>query len=248
MSGASYVLPIPPLPAPPPAPASPAVPLSSTASPQPSLAAGTAPRGEHHSAATQYDRTRAQAQQAAPAASAASNGNSGTYGGTGQTNLNENYTAGIPVSNVAQQGSSNPVANAVSVDAVDELSAQPSDSAVANAPVKPLPTLPSHLPVRSLVSAAKRQLALDTAGALFRSDDAGVTWQPVLAQWTGRAIRVALVPATNGRLLAKSLGGLTNPPAAAKSAAAPFTPETFQLTTDAGALWTSADGQTWTRK
>jgi hypothetical protein len=56
----------------------------------------------------------------------ANNGNSGIYGGTGQTNLNENYIEGVPVSNIAQQGSSNPVANAVSVDAVDQFSVQTS--------------------------------------------------------------------------------------------------------------------------
>jgi hypothetical protein len=54
------------------------------------------------------------------------NGNSGIYGGTGQTNLNENYLEGVPVSNIAQQGSSNPIANAVSVDAVDQFSVQTS--------------------------------------------------------------------------------------------------------------------------
>jgi hypothetical protein len=56
----------------------------------------------------------------------ANNGNSGIYGGTGQTNLNENYIEGVPVSNINQQGSSNPVANAVSVDAVDQFSVQTS--------------------------------------------------------------------------------------------------------------------------
>ena len=52
----------------------------------------------------------------------ANNGNSGIYGGTGQTNLNENYIEGVPVSNIAQQGSNNPISAAVSVDAVDQFS------------------------------------------------------------------------------------------------------------------------------
>jgi hypothetical protein len=56
----------------------------------------------------------------------ANNGNSGIYGGTGQTNLNENYIEGVPVTNVSQQGSSNPVSSAVSVDAVDQFSVQTS--------------------------------------------------------------------------------------------------------------------------
>lgn len=61
----------------------------------------------------------------------ANNGNSGIYGGTGQTNLNENYVEGVPVSNIAQQGSSNPVSSAVSVDAVDQFSVQTSGASTS---------------------------------------------------------------------------------------------------------------------
>ena len=61
----------------------------------------------------------------------ANNGNSGIYGGTGQTNLNENYIEGVPVSSIAQQGSSNPVSNAVSVDAVDQFSVQTSGASTS---------------------------------------------------------------------------------------------------------------------
>lgn len=61
----------------------------------------------------------------------AANGNSGIYGGTGQTNLNENYIDGVPVSNISQQGSSNPVSNAVSVDAVDQFSVTTSGASVS---------------------------------------------------------------------------------------------------------------------
>ena len=61
----------------------------------------------------------------------ATNGNSGIYGGTGQTNLNENYIEGVPVSNINQQGSSNPVSSAVSVDAVDQFSVQTNGSSTS---------------------------------------------------------------------------------------------------------------------
>jgi hypothetical protein len=97
--------------------------------------------------------------------------------------------------------------------------------------------------VLSIVSRAGHQLALDTAGTLFHSEDSGVTWQQVSAQWPGRAVKVALLPSTNGRLLAKSLGGMSAPTTAAKSPATPA--PTFQLTTDSGDVWTSNDGQTW---
>ena len=59
------------------------------------------------------------------------NGNSGIYGGTGQTNLNENYIEGVPVSSIAQQGSSVPVMNAVSVDAVNQFSVQTSGASTS---------------------------------------------------------------------------------------------------------------------
>ena len=59
------------------------------------------------------------------------NGNSGIYGGTGQTNLNENYIEGVPVSNINQQGTSNTVSTAVSVDAVDQFSVQTSGASTS---------------------------------------------------------------------------------------------------------------------
>ena len=58
-------------------------------------------------------------------------GNAGIYGGTGQTNLGENYIEGVPVSNIAQQGSSNPISSAVSVDAVDQFSVQTSGASTS---------------------------------------------------------------------------------------------------------------------
>jgi Carboxypeptidase regulatory-like domain len=61
----------------------------------------------------------------------ANNGNSGIYGGTGQTNLNANYIDGVPVPNIAQQGSSNPISSAVSVDAVDQFSVQTNNASAA---------------------------------------------------------------------------------------------------------------------
>jgi hypothetical protein len=64
-------------------------------------------------------------------ASGTTSGNSGIYGGTGQTNLNENYIEGVPVSNIAQQGSSNPVSHSVSVDAVDQFSVQTSTASTS---------------------------------------------------------------------------------------------------------------------
>ena len=212
----------------------PAAPITATASPQPPTIHGSEARRELRSAATQYDMSRAQAQQA-PASAPSASPNSGIYGGTGPTDLNENYIAAVPAYNLAAAQST-----ATASDTVTVTGAPPALDTTEAAPLKArlLPTLPSHLPVISIVSRAGHQLAIDTAGALFHSEDSGVTWQPVPAQWTGRALKVALVPSTNGHLLSKSLGGIS---AAKSSAPSP----TFQLTTDSGEVWISPDGQTW---
>jgi hypothetical protein len=234
--------------APSPAAASPAVPITPAASPQAGLGAGAESRRELRSAASQYDMARAQAQQASPPA----NGNSAIYGGTGQANLNQNYIAGVAAANASARTAS--TATADTATDTEELAAANAPAMLdtvdaATLEAKVLPRLPSHLPALSIVSNTRHQLALDTAGTLFRSDDAGVTWQPVPAQWTGRAVKIALIPSPNARLLGSSAGPLAAPPAAAKSAAAPTAPSpTFELTTDSGDLWISADGKSWKRK
>jgi hypothetical protein len=58
-------------------------------------------------------------------------GSSGIYGGTGQANLNANYVEGMPVSNIQAQGSGTAVANAVSVDAVNQFSVQTSGASTS---------------------------------------------------------------------------------------------------------------------
>jgi hypothetical protein len=248
MPGASFASASPtPLPA-----AAPAGTVTTAAPPQSAVIAGNAPRRELRSAASQYDLPRAQAQQAPPLPPPLppASSNSGIYGGTGQTNLNENYIAGVPVSNAAATTvSAAPASTETAADAtaVDQLSA--SSDAPALRQAKSRPTLPSKLAALSVATSAHRHLAIDTAGTLFRSEDAGSSWQPVPVQWTGRAIKVALVPSPNARLLAKSVGSLSAPPAEAKRSAAPSAqPPTFELTTDDGDLWISTDGQIWTRK
>ena len=87
--------------------------------------------GARDPTAFQYLMPGVQENPANDSGTGANNGNSGIYGGTGQTNLNENYIEGVPVANIAQQGSSNPVANAVSVDAVDQFSVQTSNASTS---------------------------------------------------------------------------------------------------------------------
>ena len=151
----------------------------------------------------------------------ANSGNSGIYGGTGQTNLNENYIEGVPASNIARQGSRAPA---------------------PLARTKPLPTLPSKLPALSVVERAGRTLAIDTAGTLFRSDDAGVTWQLVPTQWQGRALTLHLAQPPS----APQPQAATNTAEASRPSPSPIPP--FELTTDSGARYLSSDGLTWQRR
>jgi hypothetical protein len=152
----------------------------------------------------------------------ANNGSSGIYGGTGATNLNENYLEGMSTSNLSTP--STPT------------------SAATIAPIKPLPILPSKLSALSVVERAGRTLAIDTAGTLFRSDNAGATWHLVPTQWQGRALTIRLAPSSSAQ----------QPIASTNTAAASSQPHaiapSFELTTDSGTRYTSPDGQTWHRK
>ena len=186
------------------------------------LSTGAAPRAS----APSRSRTPQQTAQATSSGGL----QQGVYGGTGQTNLNENYVEGIPTSNVTS----------ASAAAAQPATINANTFALAAKP-KLQPTLPSHLPALSTVTNARQALAIDTAGALFRSEDAGVTWTPIATQWKGRATRLALAHPSGlggGQAMAKS--------GANTVAAAPQpTPQTFELTTDTNATYTSTDGQTW---
>ena len=53
--------------------------------------------------------------------------------------------------------------------------------------------LPSGLPILSIAEHGRQMLALDTAHALFLSEDAGGHWRAVAAPWKARAVTVSLV-------------------------------------------------------
>jgi hypothetical protein len=53
-------------------------------------------------------------------------------------------------------------------------------------------SLPSNLPVLSMVSSSHQVLAIDTEHSLFTSSDDGIHWKAVPAQWQGRAVKVDL--------------------------------------------------------
>jgi hypothetical protein len=82
--------------------------------------------------------------------------------------------------------------------------------------------LPSGLAAVSTARTQQRTLAIDQAGTLYLSEDAGGHWEPVARQWTGRAVSVRYRPALNGNAAAK-----------------------FEISNDQGMVWFSADGRTW---
>jgi hypothetical protein len=95
-------------------------------------------------------------------------------------------------------------------------------------------SLPSRLPVTSSVSLDKRLLSLDDAGGLFLSRNAGKSWKKVHPQWTGKAVSIGVI--ASGAVEAKAKG---------EASGSESGQDLFQLTTDAGARWTSKDGTHW---
>jgi hypothetical protein len=93
---------------------------------------------------------------------------------------------------------------------------------------------PSGLPVAATVSHGNRFLSLDTAGNLFLSHNGGKKWKKINPQWAGKAVRIELTSASM----------IVTPPQRKNETSASAV-ATFQVTTDAHAVWTSKDGKHW---
>ncbi|MGC2300611.1 MAG: carboxypeptidase-like regulatory domain-containing protein [Acidobacteriaceae bacterium] len=92
--------------------------------------------------------------------------------------------------------------------------------------------LPSKLPATTTVVSGDRMLALDSAGTLFLTHNAGKHWKRIKPEWPGTIAQLALAdhpPQDEPRREKKILN------------AAPL----FQLTTTTGDVWLSADGVHW---
>jgi hypothetical protein len=116
--------------------------------------------------------------------------------------------------------------------------------------VKRLPTLPSHLPVLAIASNVQHTLAIDTSGTLFLSED-GLSWQPIQAQWTGRAVNVRLASSPSQPVAAKDTQSSNTSLGRTMSIGGPIASAhlvVFELTSDDGAIWTSTDGRAWKQK
>jgi hypothetical protein len=86
--------------------------------------------------------------------------------------------------------------------------------------------LPNGAMAVSAAVTLHQTLALDGTGALFLSEDAGLHWEPIAQQWTGRAIEVRTTRAASDRAV----------------------PAAFELMNEAGLTWMSADGKVWKTK
>jgi photosystem II stability/assembly factor-like uncharacterized protein len=88
--------------------------------------------------------------------------------------------------------------------------------------------LPSGLPAVATATARHSTLAVDQAGAVFVSEDAGGHWERVARQWTGRAVTV--------RVQVNDSGAGATPGAL------------FEIVNDRNLVWVSADGLVWKAK
>jgi hypothetical protein len=124
--------------------------------------------------------------------------------------------------------------------------------------------LPSGLNAVSSAGTLGKLLALDLTGAVFLSVDAGKHWDPVQAQWTGKAIEVHAqqraihsgniggpVPSAPAQPSLDETSSAPLPPASvaiqpANVQAAPAVPAMlFRLVNDHHQTWISTDGKTW---
>jgi hypothetical protein len=104
--------------------------------------------------------------------------------------------------------------------------------------------LPSGLSSVSIASRGHFLLAVDEAGALFLSEDRGVTWERIATQWTGRAVEVRRRVTSNETAPSAQNGTTGNSSPDAGAASPP--PISFELSNDKNQTWVSTDGRTWT--
>jgi hypothetical protein len=105
--------------------------------------------------------------------------------------------------------------------------------------------LPSGLRIESMAAAGHRTLAIDEAGTLFLSVDAGSHWKTVTQQWTGRAI-VVRTETKNSASVAPAARAPAN--SSSDAGAAPSPASFFEILNDKNQTWLSTDGETWFAK
>ena len=99
--------------------------------------------------------------------------------------------------------------------------------------------LPSGLPAISTVVRQGQMLAIDTAHALFLSQDGGARWRDVAVPWKARAVRVSLVSAAGNKKAERQAAfaqRITGKEADEISAASPAGMLTGTITDESGAV------------
>ncbi|RSL15613.1 hypothetical protein EDE15_1104 [Edaphobacter aggregans] len=164
-----------------------------------------------------------------------------------QRAFSQRYRTAAPVSSAPSTTAIAGTSQTVNVNgAMTTVDVTPSDQPLTENRLSP--TLPSHLPVLSIVSKAQQMLALDTSGTLFFSKDFGVSWQPVPAQWTGRARKLRLTPPPSQAVAKDPNSSPTAHTGVVAGTIAQSQLSVFELTIDTGAIWTSTDGRSWKQK
>ena len=111
-------------------------------------------------------------------------------------------------------------------------------SAAASSSTPATPALPSGLAATSQLVVQRSQLALDSNGTLFRSDDQGKHWHQVRQQWDGKAVELLGIPPLTA---APGSGQAPKSDSDQETYAAVLLRSTTQL------HWVSVDrGKTWT--
>ncbi len=109
--------------------------------------------------------------------------------------------------------------------------------------VAPL-NLPSGLAVQSIATGQRRTLAIDAAGAVFLRKDPVANWETVTPPWTGRAVLVRFREVTPKASGANGKDGFNGGVIAGTLSPAGV----FEIETDSGQVWVSADGEDWKTK
>jgi hypothetical protein len=117
--------------------------------------------------------------------------------------------------------------------------------------------LPGGLRTLSSASSPHRTVAIDMAGGVFLSEDAGITWKAVAPQWSGRVVLVRFrenqkpIDARQTAQPGPSVGGPVSAVSglSGRAVAGSLTPPgQFEIVNDTGQMWLSADGKTWKAK
>ncbi len=109
-------------------------------------------------------------------------------------------------------------------------------------------SLPNGLTAVSATAVQHHLLAVDSAGALFLSQDYGKTWQTITQQWAGHALEVRVQSQSQTASPTVSSAAAVSKEVSGGEIAPVLTGPVFELVTDTASVWTSTDGKLWKAK